>query len=49
MLSSLFSRDPKANFGFELPSEHFYQKNGIYLGNSFKKVSKLTNNSVYLK
>uniref|UniRef100_A0AC34FPF9 Protein kinase domain-containing protein n=1 Tax=Panagrolaimus sp. ES5 TaxID=591445 RepID=A0AC34FPF9_9BILA len=37
MLSSLFSRDPRANFAFELPADHFYQRNGIYLGNSFKK------------
>uniref|UniRef100_A0AC35F1B3 Protein kinase domain-containing protein n=1 Tax=Panagrolaimus sp. PS1159 TaxID=55785 RepID=A0AC35F1B3_9BILA len=37
MLSSLFSRDPRANFSYELPADSFYQRNGINLGYSFKK------------
>ncbi|KAE9548145.1 hypothetical protein FO519_008643 [Halicephalobus sp. NKZ332] len=37
VLSSFFSRDPKANFGYDLPSEYFCVFNGVCLGNSFKK------------
>lgn len=38
VLSSLFSRDPKGAFPYELPSSHFYSVNGIAVGKSFKKV-----------
>lgn len=38
VLSSFFSRDPKANFPYELPTETFFQKDGCSMGNSFKKV-----------
>uniref|UniRef100_A0A914X2H6 N-terminal kinase-like protein n=1 Tax=Plectus sambesii TaxID=2011161 RepID=A0A914X2H6_9BILA len=37
VLSSFFSRDPRANFGYELPTVSFYSENGISMGKSCKK------------
>ncbi|VIO90035.1 105-kDa kinase-like protein, putative [Brugia malayi] len=37
VLSSLFSRDPKSVFPYELPASSFYTFDGIYIGKSFKK------------
>lgn len=41
VLSSFFSRDPKAQFPFELPAEHFAVLEGVFLGDSRRKVSGL--------
>ena len=38
VLSSFFSRDPKANFGYEIPLDVITVQNGISIGKSFKKV-----------
>ncbi|KAL4002003.1 hypothetical protein ACH3XW_1685 [Acanthocheilonema viteae] len=37
VLSSLFSRDPKSIFPYELPANSFYTFDGIFVGESFKK------------
>ncbi|VDN07426.1 unnamed protein product [Thelazia callipaeda] len=37
LISSLFSRDPKSVFPYELPSSSFYTFDGISVGKSFKK------------
>ncbi len=38
MLSSFFSRDPRANFAYELPATSFHTENGISMGKSWKRV-----------
>lgn len=38
VLSSLFSRDPKSVFPYEIPAGSFYTFDGTCIGKSFKKV-----------
>ncbi|VDM44087.1 unnamed protein product [Toxocara canis] len=37
VLSSLFTRDPKAHFAYELPQTSFYSSKGLSMGRSFRK------------
>uniref|UniRef100_A0A914RMD7 Protein kinase domain-containing protein n=1 Tax=Parascaris equorum TaxID=6256 RepID=A0A914RMD7_PAREQ len=37
VLSSLFTRDPKAHFAYDLPQTSFHTSKGISMGRSFKK------------
>lgn len=38
VLSSLFTRDPKAHFAYDLPQTSFHTSKGVSMGRSFKKV-----------
>jgi hypothetical protein len=49
VLSSFFSRDPKAAFGYELPAESFCNHYGVSVGNSFKKVTMINGTFTYFQ